>query len=719
MPKKRTNQKDKELKMTAKQLQSNILDLFQINPRQRLNARQVIQRLGIGNNKDSVNHALQVLHESGQLVEVGPWLFMLPKWARLSKSNKPVTGSVDMTRSGSAYIKVEGMDNDVYVAAKHLKGALHGDVVEVKLFQPVRRRPEGEVTKIVERATEHFIGTLKKGPRYAYVMPDKSNMPVDIMIRLEDIKGAREEDKVVVKVVEWPDKAQRSPRGIVTLVLGKTGTTDIEMSAILLSSGFALGFTEEVEAEVANIPEAITEVDVAQRRDFRDITTFTIDPWNARDFDDALSYRILENGNIEVGVHIADVTHYVHPGTALDREAYKRSTSVYLVDRVAPMLPERLSNELCSLRPGEDKRTFSAVFTFDKQSKIIDTWLGRTLIHSDRRFTYEEAQEVLETGKGDFAAELKQLNKIALKLRKERFAHGAITFEAEEVQFRLDEQGKPVEVFVKERKDAHLLIEDYMLLANKAVAEFMDKKGKQTGEEIPFVYRVHDEPDPAKLEDFARFAAQFGYKMEMRTPQAVAKSFNKLAEMAREDNRLKMLEPLAIRTMAKAAYSTQNIGHYGLAFEHYTHFTSPIRRYSDVEAHRILEYNLNKTVRVNAADLEERCKHISLQERRANDAERESVKYMQVIYLQERLGQVFDGIISGFVDRGFFVELAESRCEGMVPFGSLDEYYQMEESRLAAKSMRTGKRIHMGMPVKVRVIGTDMARRQIEMEWVS
>jgi ribonuclease R len=456
-----------------------------------------------------------------------------------------------------------------------------------------------------------------------------------------------------------------------------------------------------------------TPEEIAKRRDLRDIPTFTIDPIDAKDFDDALSIEYFDDGSCEIGVHIADVTHYVKPNTALDKEAYLRSTSVYLVDRVLPMLPERLSNELCSLRPNEDKYTFSAVFKFDKKDNLIGRWFGKTIIHSDRRFAYEEAQEVIENKEGDMTKEILDMARIARKMRKQRFKEGAIAFESEEVRFKLDEDGVPIDVYIKERKEANLLIEDYMLLANKEVAIYVNKKEKP---EIPYIYRIHDLPNPDKVAEFARFAFELGVHLKTDTPEQIAKSYNDLAKKAQTEEALKMLQPLAIRTMAKAEYATDNIGHYGLGFDFYTHFTSPIRRYSDVLAHRILYQVLeNKNYRFNKETLDTQCRHISLMERKANDAERESIKYKQTEFMEKHVGSAFEGVISGIIDRGIFVELKESHCEGMVSFDTMYEAFEITDGRLKAVGLRTGKVYKMGDTVRVVITNADLQKRQIDM----
>jgi ribonuclease R len=641
---------------------------------------------------------------------------VIKKTEKTNTSNAPVErgiyeGTVDMTRTGAAYIECEGLEQDIYVPAKYLGGAMHGDRVKVNLFfTGGRRKPEGEIVKVLERATTHVIGVLHNSKKYAAVTPDRIGIP-DILINLEDTKNGEDGTKVVVQIVDWDAGKRFQLRGVVTIILGVPGSSEIEMKSILINNGFNIEFPKDVLDETAQIKDDLKE-EALKRRDFREIPTFTIDPHDAKDFDDALSYRVLENGNIEIGVHIADVTHYIKPNTALDREAYLRSTSVYLVDRVCPMLPERLSNDLCSLRPFEDRLTFSAVFEFDDSFKIVNRWFGKGIIHSNRRFSYEEAQRILTEGEGDFSDELLKLNQIAYHLRKKRFRDGAINFETDEVKFKLDEHGVPIEVYVKVREDAHMLIEDFMLLANKEVATFIAKKEKM---EIPYVYRVHDVPDLDKLNDFAVFAREMGVKMNLDNPKSISKSLNELTKRADKEDNLKILMPIAIRCMAKAVYSTDNIGHYGLAFEHYSHFTSPIRRYSDVLAHRILEKNLDTTYRMDKETLETQCKHISKQERKAADAERESIKYKQVEYIKKHIGDAFDGIVSGMIDRGIFVEIKSMLTEGMVDFGRMPEPFEVEPSRLRARGLRSGKVLKMGQSVKVQIVDADLESRKVDM----
>ncbi|MBL7815703.1 MAG: ribonuclease R [Saprospiraceae bacterium] len=748
--------KKKENKISTQELQKSILKLFRDNPTKKFSARHIIEKLGIGNNKDSVRHALEQLELSGKLAPAQTRAVTVKKKAAATEESLPSSmktevkksttrsqppkgavakrgtyiGIVDMTKSGSAYVVCEGLETDIFVPAKLLMGAMNGDQVKVSAFFPAfgrstqRRRPDGEVVDILKRSATHFIGIFRYERRWAVVYPDRIDVP-EIAVRLDDTKDAKEGEKVVVEITDWGSGRNKKMFGKVTTVLGMPGSSSIEMQAILINNGFNITFPDDVLAETEKIDDdtprvaAHTEGDgIAVRRDFREVTTFTIDPFDAKDFDDALSFQVLQNGHIEVGVHIADVTHYIKPQTALDKEAYLRSTSVYLVDRVCPMLPERLSNELCSLRPNEDKLTFSAVFEFDEKFKIVKKWFGKTIIHSKRRYAYEEAQAILESREGDFVDELAKLNQIAHHLRKKRFKNGAINFETDEVKFKLDEQGVPIEVFVKERKEAHLLIEDFMLLANKEVATFMAKRDARTrskGMEVPYIYRVHDLPDVDKLRDFAAFARELGVSMNLDTPQNIAKSLNELAKKAEKDENLKVLTPIAIRCMAKAAYSSDNVGHYGLAFEFYSHFTSPIRRYSDVLAHRILFENLATIKRVDKEKLEEQCKHISKQEKKAADAERQSIKYKQVEYIKGHIGETFEGVVSGMLERGIFVEIKHMLTEGMVEFGRCPEFFEVEPTRLKAKGVKTGRILKMGQSVKVQIVDADLESRQIDM----
>ena len=713
-----------EKKLNAKELQEAVLKLLRSNPGKRYSPKHIIELLKIVNNRDAVKHALEQLRIVGAMPAPPPREIKTEnnrdkriKASFPSAQRGVYEGVVDMTRNGTAYIKCDGLDEDVFVPEKFMNTALDNDTVQVSVFFSGRRkRPDGEIVKVLKRGTDNFIGTLVFIKNIAVITPDKIGVP-NIVVQLSDTKDAQDGDKVVVRVTEWfAQKRSNRLTGVVTTVLGKSGSSDIEMKSILINRGFNIEFPEDVFEESEKIQTHITREEIAKRRDFRNITTFTIDPSDAKDFDDALSFQVLENGNIEIGVHIADVTHYLLPNTPLDKEAYLRSTSVYLVDRVCPMLPEKLSNELCSLRPFEDKLTFSAVFEFDDKYKVIKKWFGKTIIHSKRRYSYEQAQEVLETGEGDFSDELLKMNLIAHALRKKRFKNGAINFETEEVRFRLDENAVPIEVYVKERKDSNMLIEDYMLLANKEVSEFMAKRVK--GVEIPFIYRVHDTPDLDKLAELALFAKELGFKINFDSAKNIAKSLNDLASKAETDEALKVLTPLAIRCMAKAVYSSNNIGHYGLAFDFYSHFTSPIRRYSDVIAHRILFDNLNEVVRYDKEKLELQCKHISDQEKKAAECERESVRYKQVEFIKSKVGETFEGIISGMIDRGIFVQLTTIFAEGMVSFQRCPEPFELEASKLKAVGLRSGKILKMGQIVKVQIVDADLEARRIDMRLI-
>lgn len=706
-------------------LRNVVLHYLQAHPGKPYGPRQLIDKLKIGNNKPDVLKTLEQLVANHHAISAtegkfhyGTILHETEKSSTRRSDGKTFTGVVDLKRSGAAYIICEGQKQDIFVRATDLESALNGDTVSVQVTSRRTGKPSGKVVEVVKRATEQFIGVFHEFKNYGIVVPDYYKVPFDIIVMPDKASSAVHGDVVLVKVVKWSGKINKTPHGEVILVLGEPGSSNIAMQSILVQNGFNLLFPPDVQDEMEKLPATLTAADLEGRTDFRTVATFTIDPINAKDFDDALSVRRLENGHVEVGVHIADVSHFVKPGTALDREAFRRSTSVYLVDRVLPMLPEKLSNELCSLRPNEDSLCFAAVFTFDQHHKVVKRWFGKTVIHSDRRFHYEEVQEVLNRGVGDHNEDLALLNKIAFALREEKLKNGALMFETDEVQFILDEHGVPMEVYAKVRQDAHLLIEDFMLLANREVAKYIGESRRS--DNIPFVYRIHDTPDPEKLEQLARFAAELGFTMKMDTPRQIAKSFNGLAEAAQKDEALRILEPIAIRTMAKAEYNTENIGHYGLAFNFYTHFTSPIRRYSDVLVHRILFDNLDgKTMRVNLKNLQEQCVHISNMERKAQRAERDSIKYKQAEYMQKFIGQQFEGHISGIIDRGIFVVLTDTHAEGMVSFDLFEEPYQVDPSGLRAIGSMSKNALRMGDTVVVRILDSDPAKRQIEMELVN
>jgi ribonuclease R len=634
-----------------------------------------------------------------------------------TNSSKQVTGVVDHVSSRYAFVVTEESDQDIWISTPALKGALDGDTVKVAMYaQSNGRRPEGEVVEILQHKKDEYVGLIEVLPKYAFVIPDNKKMYTDIYVRQEHINGAKDGEKVLVKVTQWPSN-ERKPEGEVIQVLGKAGEHHTEMHAIMAEFGLPFSFPENTVAEANNIEEGITEQEISKRRDFRNITTFTIDPEDAKDFDDAISVRKLENDTWEIGVHIADVTHYVKPDTQLEKEAFRRATSVYLVDRVIPMLPEKLSNELCSLRPQEDKLTFSAVFEMDTDGKILNQWFGRTIIHSNKRFSYEQAQEVIETGQGEYSEELLLLNDLAKKMKEERFKKGAISFETIEVKFKLDEKGVPLAVYQKIRKDAHKLIEEFMLLANKKVAEYIYKMRKGENKNT-MVYRIHDSPDLEKIKTLSAFVKKLGYSLQVEEKR-VSASLNKMIDDIEGKPEQNVLQSLAIRTMAKAKYSTETTGHFGLAFPHYTHFTSPIRRYPDMMAHRLLQHYLDKGKSVDKAVYEEKCRHSSDMEKVAADAERASIKYKQVEFMQNMEDREFEGIVTGVTEFGIFVEMIETRCEGMVRMSDMDDdYYDLDADNYRVMGRHTGKVIAFGDKVTVRVKATNLEKRSIDLEFV-
>ncbi|MET1056228.1 MAG: ribonuclease R [Pedobacter sp.] len=704
--------KSSQIKLVLTQL---ISDVLENSNNEALNYKQVSAKLNITDN-ESRETILEILKEQAQ-----KGVFSEPEKGKFKLKDLKtfITGKVDMTADGAAFIIPDDeFEKDVFVSSRKLHNALHGDKVKVYIYaKKSGRKNEGEVVEIIQRLKTDFIGVIKISDRFAFVAIDDKKMLHNIFVPLSDLAGAKNGQKVQVAITDWPEGA-KNPIGKIINILGTQGENDTEMNAILAQYGFPLSFPPEVEKEANEIPEEISEADLKDRRDFRQTTTFTIDPADAKDFDDAISFKKLENGNYEIGVHIADVSHYVQPKSWLDKEAYSRATSVYLVDRVIPMLPERLSNGVCSLRPHEDKLCFAAVFELDDAANIINEWFGRTAIHSDRRFSYEEAQEVIENKTGDYATELTKLNELAYILRDRKFKNGAISFESTEVKFQLDEKGKPVGVYVKERKDAHKLIEDFMLLANKKVAEFVAKKGKGK-QKYTFVYRSHDSPNLENLGNFALFAARFGYKINMKSDKDIAKSLNFLMEDVEGKKEQNVLTQLAIRSMAKAVYTTKKTSHYGLAFDHYTHFTSPIRRYPDVMVHRLLAAYLNGERSASEDEYETASSHSSAMEKRAADAERASIKYKQVEYLEENVGKLFMGIISGVTEWGMYVELIENKCEGMIRLKDIaDDFYVLDEKNYCIVGQRKKKKYQLGDEVKVKVKKVDLSKRQIDFSLV-
>jgi ribonuclease R len=704
-----------------------ILDLVNAHPKRKFNHRDFYRQFEAKDlaARTTLDQLLADLARRGLLAKAGPQAYQANPAAAQGET---LLGRVDYVNPEFCYVlpePVPGADEtkpqgDIWVARRHAGSALDGDLVRVAVHRFKRdSRREGEIVEVLQRARTEFVGVIDLNPRYAFVVPDKRKMHHDIFIRLRDVNGAKQGQKVVAEITEW-DEQGKNPVGRVKKVLGKAGEHETEMHSIMAEYELPYEFPEAVVQEAEAIPEAIPAGEAAQRRDFRGVPTFTIDPDNAQDFDDALSLRKLDNGLWEVGVHIADVTHYVRPDTLLEREAYHRATSVYLVDRCVPMLPEKLSNRLCSLRPHEDKLTFSAVFQMTDQGKIEHAWFGRTAIRSVRRFTYEEAQTVLETGQGDFAQELLWLNQTAKIFQQKRIKAGAILFETTEVKFKLDENKKPIELVPKVRQDAHKLIEEFMLLANKGVAEFVHhlRKGKTIN---TMVYRTHAHPDPERVQNFANFARQFGYNLKV-DEQSIAKSLNHLAQATEGKPEQGVLQQLAIRAMAKAKYTTEPLGHFGLAFAHYSHFTSPIRRYPDMLAHRLLQHYLDGGAPADPVIYEERCKHSSDMEKRAADAERASVKYKQVELMQDLAkagklrNQALPGVITGITEWGMYVEITATRCEGMARLSDLKmDYYELDDKKYQVTGRRYGRTFRLGDPVRVYVKATNLEKRTIDL----
>jgi ribonuclease R len=702
----------KKLKQTVifnkKKLKNSILSVLYDKPDKEVNYKQISSWLGVKDDEGRrlVNVALQEMKDDEYLEQVSRGSF------RLKARTGTISGTVELQQQGFAYVNSEEVDRPVLVSSRNLNHAMDGDKVRVFLYARRKKHDlEGEVTEILERAKTHFVGTVELSPNFAFLLP-AGKVGFDIFIAKENLNGAKNGQKAIAEIIEWPAKA-RSPFGKITEVLGDSGNNDAEMHAILAEFELPHKFPVKVDKLAEKIPFEIPEAEYLKRRDFREITTFTIDPADAKDFDDALSIRKLESGNWEIGIHIADVTHYVTPASMIEEEAQSRATSVYLVDRVVPMLPERLSNGVCSLRPNEDKLCFSAVFEMNEDAHVKKEWFGKTVIHSNHRFSYEEAQEIIEKQEGIYSSELLKLNELALKLRDERFKKGSIGFERVEIKFNIDENGKPLSVFFKESKDANKLIEEFMLLANKKVAEFIGKPADRKNSKT-FVYRIHDKPDPDKLEAFNSFIHRFGYGIKLTSSNAISSSMNQLLDHVKGKKEQNVVETLAIRTMAKAAYSTRNIGHYGLAFEHYTHFTSPIRRYPDMMVHRLLEKYLENGRSANEQKYEDLCRHSSDMETRAANAERASIKYKQVEFMQEHVGESYPGVISGITDWGIYVEL-ENKIEGMIPIRELDDdFYIFDEKNYALVGRHKNKKYQLGDDINVTIWRTNLEKKQLD-----
>ncbi|MEN8138058.1 MAG: ribonuclease R [Bacteroidota bacterium] len=701
--------------LNLKDITRKILKVFRQNPGQAYNYKQLSAKLNIKDSagRQEVLRKMEELKAQNRIEEQERGKYLL----------KPdvlyIYGKVDMKANGSAYIISEEMESDVYIPRGNTQHALHNDLVKVYLYRRKKRgRQEGEIVDVIERSRTDFVGQIEISSRFAFVIPDSQKMPVDIFVPLDKVLDAENGQKVVVKMTDWPEKAQ-SPFGEVTQVLGNPGEHDVEMHSILAEYGLPYKFPDHVEDEANQIDTEIREEEIAKRRDMRSATTFTIDPVDAKDFDDALSVEKLENGNWEIGVHIADVSHYVKEGSVLEEEAISRATSVYLVDRVVPMLPEILSNKVCSLRPNEEKYTFSAVFEINEDAQIINKWFGRTVTLSDRRFTYEEAQDVIENKQGDYAKEILLLDDLAKKLREDRAKKGAISFDKVEVKFKLNENHEPTGIYFKESKDSNHLIEEFMLLANKKVAEFigMNKNGEPSG--TTFVYRVHDDPDPEKLASLQTFVRQFGYQMQIQSKTAISNSLNKLLADVHGKAEANMVETLAVRSMSKAKYTTDNIGHYGLAFDYYTHFTSPIRRYPDVMVHRLLQHYLDGGKSAQKEDWERKSEHSSDRETMASKAERDSIKYMQVKYMEEHRDQEFMGVISGVTEWGMYVEIIENKCEGLVRIREIkDDYYTFDSKNYCLVGDVTKNIYQLGDQVMVKVKSTDLEKKQLNYELI-
>lgn len=642
---------------------------------------------------------------------------MSKKEGKKKQAKNLLTGKLDITRSGIGYVIIEGEDKDIFIRPHNFNRGFDGDIVKVQVIETKGKRTEGKVEEIVERKQTEFIGNIAHSEHFSFFTPDSKKPMPDFYISNKNLNGAEDKDRVVVKLLNWED-GDKKPEGTVVSVLKAKDLNDLAMKEILIQSGFPLEFPPEVMQEANMLNDSFSAMEIEQRRDCRSTLTFTIDPVDAKDFDDAISITLLPDGFYEIGVHIADVSHFVQVGTDLDRIAYERATSVYLPDRVNPMLPEKISNELCSLRPNEDKLTFSAIFKINNKGQVKDHWLGKTIIHSDHRFTYEDVQEIIESREGLYRDDILFLNQLAQQFRRQRFKNGAINFSSTEVRFTLDENGKPIGILVKESKEAHQLIEEFMLLANRTVAEDVSKV-LVNKKPIPFPYRIHDTPDQEKLKPFIAFARKFGYTFDLKDEAAVAASFNQMLLEVKGRPEQHVLEQLGIRTMAKAIYTSENIGHYGLGFEHYCHFTSPIRRYPDIIVHRVLQELLMRQV-VPDKKMEDKCRHCSEKERSAMEAERAANKYKQVEFMQDYLGEDFEGVINGVSSFGFWVETVKHKCEGLVSVRDLSDIddFRLDETDYALVGLRTGRKFRMGDIITIKVVSANLAKRQLDFEWV-
>ena len=709
---KKDKNKSKIKRLKKEEIKQRIITFFSEEATRSHNYKQVSHVIGAKTEvqKQMVCEILESLKDDDYLIEIVPG-----KYKFNNRGTSSVEGIFERRSNGKNHVITEDEGDPIFIAERNSLRAMNGDKVKVLIYAKRKNHVlEGEITELIEKAPQIFIGTLEIQKHFAFLLTDNKILANDIFIPKEKLKGAKNGDKAIVQITSWPERA-KNPYGEVIDILGTSGENNTEMHAILAEFGLPYSYPQTVEKAANKIDDTIYPDEIKRREDFRSITTFTIDPKDAKDFDDALSVRHLKNGLWEVGVHIADVTYYVKPDSIIDREAEKRATSIYLVDRVIPMLPERLCNQVCSLRPNEEKLCYSVIFELNNKAEIQNSRIVRTIIKSDRRFTYEEAQDVIESGKGDYKDEILILNDLAQKLRTKRFSNGAINFDRHEVKFEIDETGKPISVYFKTSKEANKLIEEFMLLANRTVAEAIGKvpKGRKAK---AFVYRVHDLPDPEKMNNLATFIRRFGYNLKTEgNKNDVSKSINNLLDNVQGKREENLIETVAIRTMAKAAYSTTNVGHYGLAFDYYTHFTSPIRRYPDMMVHRLLARYSEGGRSVNEKKLEEECKHSSEMELTAANAERASIKYKQVEFLSERLGEEYDGVISGVTEWGLYVEINENKCEGLVPIRDLeDDFYEFDEKNYCLMGRRTHKIYRLGDPIRIQVARANLEKKQLD-----